>query len=107
MAIERPDTYSSMDSVNFKFYTNVFEPSMTLQRVKYVRINCVGGQMRLTSSAGGGNPINVAVLSSSGAGNDSFFELRAPEGALVKDITITGISTGGTSGQAYITYILG
>lgn len=106
MAIDRPNVFSNNFNLNFKFYSNALEPSITLERLKYIRINCVAGQMHLTSSANA-NPINVAVLTANGSNQDSFFEVSAPDGSIINDITITGISGGGSAGQAYVTYIVG
>lgn len=106
MAIDRPNVFSNNFNVNFKFYSNALEPSMTLERIKYLRINCVAGQMYLTSSANP-NPINIVVLTAGGAGQDSIFEVSAPEGSVLNDVLITGVNSGGMAGQAYITYILG
>ncbi len=106
MAIDRPNVFSNNFNAQFKFYAQAIEASMTLQRVKSIRIICIDGNLNLTSSAGGGNPLNVIVMRSAGSAQDSYFELNAPEGGLINDITITGVQVGANLAQAYVTYIL-
>lgn len=106
MAIDRPDTFSDVSDVKFLVYNQGLLPSVTYERVKYIRVVCQTQSIRITSSKSD-TGFAVLVLSGSGSDADAVFEVTAPNNGVIRDITITGQGSGGNNATGIIQYILG